>query len=351
MGNLLATDTTPSLPTFDDPQAASQHVFHIASGYIASTALYITVRLKIADRLVGGPKTARTLADETSANEDALYRMLRLLATLGIFSEVAPRTFANTLPSQTMISGQRGSTYDMSLWMSDPFHLRVYADAMHSVMTGKPAAEKATGHPVFEVFANDAALSEIFNNAMTAFSAFVIPAALDAYDFSGIERLVDVAGGHGQVLISVLQRYPDMRGVLFDLPHVIRGAVPRIPAAGVETRLTTETGDFFKAVPAGGDAYIMKHIIHDWDDDRAAKILENIRRAMQPGGRVILLESVLLPGSSQPDFAKVVDIEMLLMPGGRERTEDEFRQLFARAGFTLTRIVPTQSPLSVIEAR
>jgi len=347
----VSTDTVPSTPQFDTPEAASQHVFQIATGYIASTALYIAVRLKIADRLVGGAKSAETLAEQTSANEDALYRVLRLLATMGVFKEVQPRTFANTLASETMISGQRGSTYDMALWMSDPFHLRVYAHAMHSVMTGKSASEKATGLPVFEVFTQDAELSEVFNNAMTAFSAFVIPAALEAYDFSGIDVLVDVAGGHGQVLISVLQRYPNMRGILFDLPHVIKGAVPRIPAAGVETRLTTETGDFFKSVPSGGDAYIMKHIIHDWDDDRAAKILENIRKAMNPGGRVILLESVLLPGSDQPDFGKVIDLEMLLMPGGRERTEEEFRALFKRAGFSLTRIVPTKSPLSVIEAR
>ena len=347
----MATDTTPVLPAFDTPQAASQHIFQIATGYIASTALYIAVCMKIADRLVAGPKTAETLAEEASADEDALYRVLRLLATMGVFKEVAPRTFANTLPSEMMISGQRGSTYDMALWMSDPFHMRVYADAMHSVRTGKPAAEKATGHPVFEVFSQNPELSEVFNNAMTAFSAFVIPAALDAYDFSGIDLLVDVAGGHGQVLISVLQRYPEMRGVLFDLPHVIKGAVPRIPAAGVEARLTTETGDFFKSVPPDGDAYIMKHIIHDWDDDRAVKILENIRKAMKPGGRVILLESVLLPGSTQPDFGKLIDLEMLFMPGGRERTEEEFGALFKRAGFTLTRIVPTESPLSVIEAR
>ena len=347
----MATETTPALPILDDPQAASQHVFQIATGYIASTALYVAVCMKIADRLVVGPKTVETLAHEASANEDALYRVLRLLATMGVFKEVAPRSFANTLPSEMMISGQRGSTYDMALWMSDPFHMRVYAHAMHSMRTGKPAAEKASGLPVFEVFSQDPQLSEVFNNAMTAFSAFVIPAALDAYDFSGIDLLVDVAGGHGQVLISVLQRYPNMRGVLFDLPHVIRGAVPRIPAAGVETRLTTESGDFFKSVPAGGDAYVMKHIIHDWDDDRAIKILENIRKAMKPGGRVILLESVLLPGCTQPDFGKLIDLEMLFMPGGRERTEDEFRSLFERAGFTLSRIVPTQSPLSVIEAR
>ncbi len=347
----MANDVIPAPPAIDTPQAASQHVMQIGTGYIASTALYIAARLKIADRLVIGPKSVAELAAETGANEDALYRVLRLLAMVAIFTETEPRTFANNLPSKMLVSGERGSAYDMALWMSDPFHFRVYAEAMHSVMTGQPAIEKATGVPVFEYFPRHPEESEIFNNAMTAFSAFVIPAALDAYDFSGIDTLVDVAGGHGQVLISVLQRYPNMRGILFDLPHVIKGAVPRIPAAGVEGRLTTQTGDFFAAVPPGGDAYIMKHIIHDWDDDRALKILENIKKAMKPGGRVILLESVLLPGSTQPDFGKVIDIEMLLMPGGKERTEEEFRALFARAGFKLARIVPTQSPLSVVEGR
>jgi hypothetical protein len=178
----------------------------------------------------------------------------------------------------------------------------------------------------------------------------VIPAVLDAYDFSGIATLVDIAGGHGRILTSILQKYPAMRGVLFDLDHVIAGAVPRIEELGLSDRCRALPGDFFAAVPEGGDAYIMKHIIHDWDDDRAAAILGNIRKAMNRGGRVILLEAVVLPGN-QPDFAKVIDLEMLLLPGGRERTEGEFRALFARAGFELTRIVPTQSPLSVIEAR
>ena len=169
-------------------------------------------------------------------------------------------------------------------------------------------------------------------------------------DFSGIDTLVDVAGGHGQVLISILKKYPPMRGVLSDVDHVIAGAVPRIREAGLEGRMKTEVIDFFKAVPEGGDAYIMKHILHDWDDDRALTILRNIKKAMKPGGRVILLESVLQPGNT-PDFGKLINLEMLLFPGGRERTEAEWASLFRRAGFELSRIVPTQSPLSVVEAK
>ncbi|MCA1559258.1 MAG: acetylserotonin O-methyltransferase [Acidobacteria bacterium] len=348
---------TTSAPISAPPDAAaSRHVFQVALGYIASTALYAAVKLRVADHLACGPLSIDDLARATGSpstgavNADALYRVLRMLASVGIFEETSPRHFANNAASNTIRTGIPDSLYDMGLWITDPFHLRVYADAMHSVTTGQPAVEKTTGVPVFDFFRTNPELSEIFNNAMTGFSTSVIAAALEVYDFSGIGTLVDVAGGHGQVLGSILQRYPAMRGVLFDLDHVIAGAVPRLRQLGVEGRVMPATGDFFKAVPAGGDAYIMKHIFHDWDDDRAITILRNIRSAMNQGGRVILLESVLLPGNA-PDFGKLIDLEMLMMTGGRERTEAEFRTLFQRAGFELTRVVPTPSPLSVIEAR
>ena len=339
-----------SAPNAVPPEvAASQLVFQIATGYIASTALYLATKLRIADRLADGPRDVADLARGAAVREDALYRVLRSLSSVGLFEETSPRTFANNLSSATLKTDAPGSTHPMALWMADPFHLRVYAEAMHSLVTGAPAADKTVAMPVFEYLKQDTELSEVFNDAMTAFSAFVVPAALEAYDFSGIDTLVDVAGGHGQLLTSILQKHPQMRGILFDLDHVIAGAKPRLERAGVNGRVTTVTGDFFAAVPEGGDAYIMKHIIHDWDDDRAVKILENIKRAMQPGGRVILLESVLTP-ANQPDFGKLIDLEMMLMPGGRERTADEFRALFARAGFAVTRIVPTKSPLSIVEA-
>jgi len=322
----------------------------LATGYIASTVIYLAVRLRIPDRLAASPRTSADLAKELNVNEDALYRVLRTLTSLGVFEETGARTFSNNLSSSMLRSGTQGSMYDMALWMADPFHFQVYANALHSVETGTPAVEKTFGMPVFEYFPKNPQESEIFNNAMTMFSGMVIPAVLEAYDFGGIGTLVDIAGGHGRVLTSILRKYPSMRGVLFDLEHVITGARPVIDQAGLANRCPTTTGDFFKAVPKGGDAYIMKHIIHDWDDDRAIAILKNIRTAMNPGGRVILLESVVAPGG-QPDFAKIIDLEMLMMPGGRERTEEEFADLFARAGFTLTRIVPTKSPLSVIEAR
>jgi hypothetical protein len=323
----------------------------VALGYVLSAALNVALELGIADRLSHGPRSAADLAKDAGVTEDGLYRVLRALASAGIFEEQQPRTFALNTPASMLRRGP-GSLHDLGLWMTDPFHFRVYAEMLHSVATGQPAVEKVTGVPVFEYFASEPKLSAVFNNAMTSWSGPTVSAALKAYDFSDIRVLVDVAGGHGQVLTSVLRQYPSMRGVLFELDHVIAGAAPLISAAGVADRVETVTGDFFSAVPPGGDAYIMKNIIHDWDDERSITILRNIRTALgdRRDGRVILLEAVIPPGN-QPDFGKLIDIEMLLMPGGRERTADEFASLFARAGFTLARIVPTESPLSVIEAR
>ncbi len=344
----MSSITNP--PDVSPETAAAQQIMQLSTGYIASTCLYVAVKLRIADLIDRASRSSADLARELKVNEDALYRVMRTLTSLGVFEEKSARTFANNLASSMLRSETPGSMYEMALWMTDPFHFQVYANALHSVQTGDPAVEKTFGVPVFEWFPKNPDESEVFNNAMTMFSAMVIPAALEVYDFSGIGTLIDIAGGHGRVLTSILQKYPSMRGVLFDLEHVLAGARPVIESLGLAERCRTVSGDFFKAVPEGGDAYIMKHIIHDWDDERAATILKNIRTAMNPGGRVILLESVVAPGS-QPDFAKIIDIEMLLMPGGRERTEQEFRDLFARAGFELTRIIPTKSPLSVIEAR
>ena len=331
--------------------AAIQLLNQVALGYILSSALNVALELRIADRLANGPRSTADLAKDAGVTEDGLYRVLRALASGGVFEEREARTFALNLPAAMLKQGP-ASLYDLGLWMTDPFHFRVYAEMLHSVTTGQPAVERVTGVPVFEHFAREPRLSAVFNNAMTSWSGPTVAAALEAYDFTGIGKLVDVAGGHGYVLTAVLRQYPAMRGVLFDLEHVVAGAAPIIAAAGVGDRVETASGDFFKAVPAGGDAYIMKNIIHDWDDDRAVAILRNIRTALGDNreGRVILLEAVIPPGN-RPDFGKLIDLEMLLMPGGRERTADEFASVFDRAGFSLARIVPTQSPLSVIEAR
>jgi hypothetical protein len=319
-------------------------------GYMASSALYIAIELNIPDHLGGGSRDVAELARATGANEDALYRILRLLVSCGVFAEENPRRFVLTPAGDLLRKDVPSSLRGMAVFLPDPFHFRVYADLMHSVMTGKPAVEKTLGVPVFEYLAKNPDYSAVFNDAMTALSAPVAGAAIEAYDFSAIGTLVDVAGGHGEVLMSVLKACPNMRGVLADVGHVIEGAKPRIAAAGLSTRCQAVAIDFFRSVPEGGDAYIMKHIIHDWDDERASLILKNIATAMGARrGRVILLEMVLR-GDAAPDLGKLLDIEMLTMPGGRERTAEEFKALFARSGFEMTRVVPTKSPLSVVEA-
>jgi O-methyltransferase len=338
------TDTT----TATDP---AQHVLQLATGYVVSTALQLAVQVGLADHLADGPRTIKELAAATGTNEDALYRVLRLLASVGIFDEVELKRFALTPGAEILRKDAPRSMHDVILFIADPLHLRVYGDAIESLRTGKPAVETTLGMPVFEYIKQHPDYSAVFNNAMTTFSAAIVPAVLEAYDFSDIDLLVDVAGGHGQVLTSILRKYPKMRGILMDLDHVIAGAQPNIDAAGVAARCQTVAGDFFQAVPPGGDAYVMKHIIHDWDDDRAAQILRSIYTALgSKAGKVILLEGVLAPGN-EPSFGKLMDLEMLLLPGGRERSAEEFRALFDRAGFELVRIVATKSPVCVIEAQ
>ncbi len=328
-----------------------QQIMQVASGYIASAALYVAVSLKVADRLAGGDEAVADLARATGTNEDALYRVLRLLASLGVFEEVRSRRFRLTPAAKLLCTDVPGSIRGMALFLPDPLHFRVYANLLDSVRTGSPAAEATLGMPVFDYFAEHPEYSEVFNDAMTALSAPVAGAAIEAYDFNQYGLIVDVGGGHGEVLMSILKACPDVRGVLAEVGHVVHGAKPRIASAGLSGRCEVVECDFFQAVPEGGDAYVMKHIIHDWDDARASRILGNIGKAMRDRrGAVVLLESVI-PGGPEPHVGKFLDIEMLLWPGGRERTADEFRMLFDESGFELTRIVPTKSPLSVIEAR
>jgi O-methyltransferase/methyltransferase family protein len=346
----LAQLTQPPVSAPPD-EAAVQQIFQLITGFMASAALGVVAELGVADHLADGPRSAADLAARTGANEDALYRVLRALAVTGVFAESSPRTFALTPAAVLLRANVPGSVRDLVLWLCDPFHFRVYAEMAHSVRTGETVGEKVVGMPVFEYLQREPELSARFNNAMTNFSAGVAPAMLEAYDFSGIGVLVDVAGGHGMMLASILRQYPRMRGVLFDVEHVIAGATAA-EALGVADRCEKVSGDFFKTVPRGGDAYLMKHIIHDWDDERAGVILRNIRAALEgkAHGKVILVEAVVKP-ANEPDLSKLGDLEMMLLPGGRERTEAEFAALFARNGFQLTRVVPTQAPLWVVEAQ
>jgi len=331
--------------TPNPPEVAMQ----MASAYIVSSCMNAVSQLKIADLLKDGPKPVAELASATSTKEDILYRVLRALAMTGIFVELQPRIFANTPASEFLRVDHANSLRDMIVWISDPFHFDTYRDMMPTLRDGKTALEHIHNEPPFDVIFADPEVAKRFNNAMTTFSAVVIPTVLEVYEFDGIGTLADIAGGHGYVLTSILLKYPQMKGILFDLGHVVTGAKERIQKLGLSNRIQIMSGDFFESVPAA-DGYIMKHIIHDWDDDRALKILRNCASHLKPGGKVVLLETVISPGN-EPHMSKWLDIEMFMMPGGRERTESEFAELFSRAGLKLTRIIPTQSPLCVIESK
>jgi hypothetical protein len=236
------------------------------------------------------------------------------------------------------------------IFMGAEWHWRVWSSLMHSVKTGQPAWSKIHGKEVFDYFAEHPEESEIFNRAMTDMAASTAPALVEAYDFSGIETLADVAGGHGLLLAHILKANPGMKGILFDVPSVIEGSQAILEKEGVAARVQAIAGNFFESVPPGADAYFMKHIIHDWDDERSTLILKNINAASKPNGKLLVVDTVV-PEGNEPHFSKLMDLEMLVSPGGVERTNEEFRQLFTNAGWHLERIIPTKSPYCVIEGR
>jgi hypothetical protein len=327
-----------------------EQLMQFATGFIVSSALYTATKLGVADLLKGGAKSTRDLAASCGAHEDALYRVLRALASIGVFNEVSARTFALTPTSELLLADRNDSARDMVLWIDNKMHFDTYPEMLHAVKTGETVVEKVYGESCFGYLEKNKEVGEVFNRAMTTFSKMMGPAALEAYDFSYLngKTLVDIGGGHGYLLTLILKKYPEIHGTIFDLEHVHTGAHERINEAGLAGLCGTVGGDFFAAVPAA-NAYIMKHIIHDWNDEKALAILKNCHAAGRGKTRVILVESVLTPGN-EPHFGKWLDLEMLLLPGGKERTEEDFARLFDKAGFVLKRMVATKSPTCVLEA-
>ena len=335
-----------------NPQAPapSQVLIQLGLGFMVSAALETVAKLRIADLLKAEPKSTAEIAQKTGVKEDGIYRVLRALASVGVFAETTPRTFGLTPTAELLQVDRPDSALPMILWMCNKMHFDTHQEMLHSVRTGETVVEKVYGMACFPYFEKNTEVGEIFNAAMTNLSQMVVPAVLEAYDFSWLngKTLVDLGGGHGFLLTSILKKYPQIHGVLADLEHVAAGAAETIRAAGLAPRCTTQTVDFFASVPAA-DAYVMKLIIHDWDDEKAITILKNCARAGRPGARVILIDAIVKPGN-EPAFSKWIDLEMMLLPGGRERTEAEFAALFAAAGMKVTRVVATKSPMSVIEA-
>ncbi|MGA1236684.1 MAG: methyltransferase [Limisphaerales bacterium] len=330
------------------PQAV---VMQLLASKMAGQALSQIAELGIADLLKNGPRPVSELAANAQANEDALYRALRALAAFGFFTEHPHRTFANNPNSELLRTGVPGSLRAMARWLGEENSWwKAWGHLSYSLRTGQSAAEITFGSNAFEFMTRNPRVNSIFQAAMSDFSSMTARAVCQAYDFTGINHIVDVGGGHGYLLSSILDKVPQATGTLFDLPEVIENADPTLKATGNFNRITKAGGNFLDGVPANADAYIMKHIIHDWDDPRCVKILQHCKNGLRPNGRILIVEQVL---SDAPEsaFAKVLDLEMLVItPGGRERTAEDFQHLLNKAGLHLSRIVPTESPVCIIEA-
>ena len=318
-----------------------------ASSKFISKPLWVAAHLGIADQLKNGPKGIEVLARETQTLAEPLYRVLRALASVGIFTEVEPRTFKLTPMAETLVSGTPESLRDGIIFQHHPIHDLAWAEILYSVQTGRPGFEKALGMPVFEYFQKNREFSEIFNRAMTSNVKRSTDAIVSSYDFSGIKKLVDVGGGHGGLMFGILERNPSLQGIVYDLPHVIEGTQKSVETHGMGSRCQARPGDFFESVPQG-DAIIMSHIIHDWDDEKSVLILKNSAKVLPKEGKVLICEAIVPPGDEFSPV-KLLDLEMLVMPGGKERTREEFEQLLQDAGLRLSRVVTTESHVCVIE--
>ncbi len=317
-------------------------------GFAASRAIGVAAELYIADLLKEGAKSAEELALQTGSHPRSLYRVLRACASVGVFSEDSEKRFTLTPLAEPLLSDVPGSLRAFFEMMTTDWQFETWAHLPYSVQTGKPAFDKVHGTSSFEYFWTNEKAGRVFNDAMTSNSAFTSAAMMDSYDFSAVSKLVDVGGGHGLLLASILKKYPQLQGVLFDVLHVVEAAKTTLDAYGVTSRCETASGDFFQSVPPGGDLYIMKHIIHDWNDEQCIGILKNCRNAMATGGKILVMEMVL-PEGNTPSIGKFLDLQMMLFLPGCERTEDEYRKLFDKAGFELSRIIPTPSPFSILE--
>jgi hypothetical protein len=323
-------------------------MLQLISGFWIARGIYIVAKLGIADLIKEGPKTGEELARATEAHAPSLFRVLRALASVGLLTQDDQNRFGSTPLLETLRSDVPGSLRAFAMTELGEEHYPAWGELLHSVRTGGIAFDHAFGMDVWKYFAQHPENAKIFNDAMSGMTAQANDAILAGYDFPGINTLVDVGGGHGGLITSILQRHPQIRGILFDSPQVIEGAKTLVDGSGVADRCQLIGGNFFESVPAGGDAIILKWIIHDWNDEQSVAILKNCHRSLPAGGKLILVEAVVPPGNAL-HFAKFIDLNMLVMTGGRERTEDEFRDLYDLAGFRLTRIVPTESPFSVIE--
>lgn len=316
-------------------------------GFVVTKAIHVAAKLGIADLISAhGPMTCSVLADKSGAHEESLHRLLRALASLGIFSKDEDGKYSLTPLSECLREDSPESVKAMALSVGNVFY-KAYDELLFSVKTGDSGFKKAVGVPVFEYLTNNAEEGKIFDRMMTDIHGGETAPMIDAYNFSEFKTIVDIGGGNGEVISAVLNKNTAAKGILFDLPEVIDRSKKSISASGLSDRCELASGNFFESVAKGGDAYIMRHILHDWNDADAITILTNCRKAMNPGGRILVVEAVIQEGNEPSPF-KLLDLTMLLI-GGKERTRNQFENIFSKAGLKLNQIVPFQNDLSVVE--
>jgi hypothetical protein len=318
-------------------------------GCWVSQFLVTAAKLRIADHLADGAKSATDLAGPTKTEPRALHRFLRTLSSFGIVTQSADHKFALTALGEALKSDAPGSARSTILTMSGGWMWKALGDFQYSLETGKTAMEKVFGMPIFDYLAKNPDLATQFSESMVGIHGQEPPAVAAAYDFSKVGVVVDVGGATGNMLAHILARHPNCQGLLFDRPHVVTEAPALLRKKGVENRVRIESGSFFERVPSGGDAYILSHIIHDWSEEQCLTILGHCRKAMKPGAKLLIVEFVL-PEGDTPHFGKLADMVMLAIPGGEERTAAEYGSLLAKAGLRMTRVVPTESDASIVEA-
>ena len=329
------------------PQAV---LMQMVMGFITSQAVSVAAKLYIADLLKDGAKTVEELAEATKTHAPSLYRLMRALTSVGVFSKDAENRFSNTALGEVLRSDHPESMRGAAHMICDREHWHSHGNMLQSVKTGETAFDYTFGMPVFPYFAEHPEVAEIFDNAMTSFSTTIANAVAATYDFSEAQTIADIGGGHGLLLSTVLQANPQAKGILFDQSYVVAGANEILKNAGVTERVETVGGDFFSKIPVKADVYLMKFIIHDWNDEQSLTILKNLAKSAEPGAKVLLVETVVEEDDSVPSISKVMDLNMLAMTGGKERTPREYAELFEQAGFKLTNVYLTPSPLQVVEA-
>ena len=334
----------------DSSAIAHQKLMQVRNSLIIHQSICAAAQLGVADLLEQGLSTTEELARELKVNEDALYRTLRALASQGVFEETSSRTFRNSELSCFLRTGVPGSIRPAFLFWGTELYYRSFGELLHTLQTGKPATAKLFGMSEWEYMREHPELAGIFDEAMTNFSSMQAPTIAAAYDFGAWETIMDIGGGIGILLSQILKTHKSLRGVLADQPHVLERARQRGFLGGdLAARTTMSDCDFFREVPSGCRAYLMKNVIHDWDDVKARDILVNCRRAVGANG-VLLLVEWSLPEANLPSTGKLSDLIMLVLTGGKERTTDEYRKLLASAGFRFNRLVPTATELAIIEA-